>query len=120
MDLLIEFLITFGILLIFFFLLIYVREKRRIKRKEEHTYEVNAIFNLYRLDIKKVNMNLVLIVYTIALTINFSILVTGIALLKKVWLEILVGLFVTPLVFVISYYILKWYFNKKGWIKHVK
>lgn len=118
MKLLIEFGITFLALFIFFYLVIVYRGKKHKKKDDSYTNEVLALINIYKLDMKKVEYKKLLWLYAIVLTIAFSLLVSLIVLLKKVWLMLLVGLPLFFIVFYLVYYLLKVYFSKKGWVKH--
>ncbi len=115
MRILIEFLITIVIIFILFYFLIIVNGKK--KEEDIYTLKLNFLNSIFKLDRKKVNVNKLLWIYTIIGTFDFSILVTGIAYLKPLWVMILGGLVSSLLVFYLSYLLLKMIFKKKGWIK---
>jgi len=118
MKLLIEFLITFVIIFILFYFLIVVNGKK----KEDDIYSLRISFlnPFFRLDMKKVKIVELLWIYTIVGAFDFSLLVTGISYLTPLWLMIVGGLISSILVFYLSYLLLNFIFNKKGWVKDAK
>ena len=112
MEILVEFVVTFIVLLLFIHLLLIRRGM-----KEHNLYEISLIEKLFKLDQEKVNYDYMLWAVGLVLAFDFTTIIVIVVKIKSFILEILVGLLGSVALFLISYKLLSYYFNKKGWTK---
>ncbi|MBR5369739.1 MAG: hypothetical protein IK137_00370 [Bacilli bacterium] len=119
MDKFIRELILFLISYVIVFLLyqIFVVKKAKSKKKPKEPFEVTYLVKKYKLDLDKVNYNKLLLVIAIVSSLDISLVVTAIALLKSFVLEMIVGFFGIIFIILLSYYFVYLIYKKKGMIK---
>ena len=113
---LILFLMAFIIVFLLYQLL--VVRKSKSKKKPKEPFEVTYLVKKYKLDLEKVNYNRLLLVVALVSSLDISIVVTAIAVLKNFVLEMIAGFFGIIFIILLSYHLVYLVYKKKGMIKN--
>lgn len=117
MQELILFVITYIITFLIYKLIL--TRKKVSTKKEKKIAEVEFLVIRYKLDLKKVNYNKLLNTICLVSSLDISITVTVIALIRYLILRVIAGIVVMILSIVISYTIVGKHYVKKGMTKNV-
>ena len=113
------FIVTYIIYQIFLILPRKVSRKKKNRKKKKELIEIKYLVTKYHLDLDKINYNRLLQVVALVSSIDITIMVNVVVLVKSYLLALLLALVIAiPCVF-ISYYIVGFYYKKKGMIKNV-
>lgn len=90
------------------------------KNREKELLEVKFLITKYHLDIDKINYNQLLQLCAITSSLDITISVSLVLLVKGLILELLVGFISIISLIFISYYLIYLFYKKKGMIKNGK
>ena len=106
------FIITFIFVFIIYQLFVVRKAKRKKKKKEP--MEVTYLTSRYKLDIKKVNYNRLLLVISLVSSFDIALVVSIIMAINSFILEIVVGFVSTLVIILLSYHIVYLVYKRKG------
>lgn len=113
MELIINFLVMFVIVYLFYLVLILVRKRNVAKYRNSN--EIRFLEYKYKVDIDKIGIERLSKVLGFWNAIIISITVVAISLIKNFMLKMLVGfIMLLPLIFLVYYFIGKYYNRKKN------
>ncbi len=111
------FIMTFLLVYIFYQVFIIKKSKRRNSKKRPA--EVNFLIYKYNIDIKKLDYKKLLNVVAITSSLDISLMVSIVSIIKSVLIQIVLALVLVIPIFLLSYYIVAKYYIKKGYVKNV-
>ena len=117
MEELVLFIMTFLLVYIFYQMFIIKSAKRRNSKKRPA--EVNYLIYKYNIDIKKLNYKKFLNVVAITSSLDISLIVSIVSIIKSTLIEILLALVIVIPLFLLSYHLVGKYYIKKGYVKNV-
>ena len=113
MKQIILFLMTYLLVFIIYRILLIGKSKKNSKKKP---IEVSYLMTKYKLDLKKINYKRLLLLISIVSSLDISIIITIVSLVKSYLLEILMVLVLIVPVILFSYSLVGNYYKKKGMI----
>ena len=120
MKYLIEFIIFFLIVFLYYYLIATKRFKAKYSDKEKvNLPEVKLLIRIANLDMKKVNYKKLLKQISLMFSILLPITVIAIEFVKSIFLKILLGAFLLTLLTYLGFCIIKTYYKQRGMIKDV-
>lgn len=122
MEELVLILLTFIFVLIIYELFIIAPTKRRraLKKEKKEIIEIRYLVARYNLDLKKVDYNQLLQICGIVSSLDIALVVSLVAYVNGLLLELLVGFVSTIVVILLSYHLVYLFYKKKGMIKNGK
>lgn len=110
------FILTFMAILAVYLVFIFIPNKRRYDKKnmDKQPMEIKLLESLHKVDIKKTNYPLLLLVICIVSSFDIALIVSIVALIKNFILEVLVGVILIIVMIFVSYYPIGLYYKKRG------
>ena len=107
-----------SFIFVFVLYLLFIVTRAKSKKKPKEPFEVTYLVNRYKLDLKKVNYNRLLLLISVVSSFDIALIVTIILMLKSFVLEIIVGFISTLIIILGSYHLVYLIYKKKGMIKN--
>ena len=123
MEEIILFLLNFLLVLVIYELFVvrkYRIDDKKSKIKEKEPFEIQYLIKRYHLDMGKVSYNQLLQLVALVSSFDIALIVSIIIRLDSFLLILLVGILLTFVVIVVSYYFIYLFYKKKGMIKYGK
>ena len=111
------FMLTFLVVFTVYLIFIYIPNKIRYRKNaniDKQPMEIRLLVNLYKVDLAKTNYKLLLLLICFISAFDIALIVSIVLLIKNIFLEILVGLFITIVLILISYYPVGLYYKLRG------
>lgn len=120
MDAIVKELVLFILSFVFVFLLYQIIIVRRAKSKKSPKvpFEVTYLVAKYKLDIKRINYNRLLLVISLVSSFDVALIVSIILLIKSFILEIIVGFISTLVIILLSYHVVYLVYKRGGMIEN--
>lgn len=122
MEELLLFIMSYVLIFVIYQLFIVIPAKKRNNKKKSNKelLEIKYLKVKYNLDLKRINYNQLVQICGIVSSLDISIAVYLVTLVKSLFLEILVGFISVFFLIFISYYLVYLFYKRKGMIKNGK
>lgn len=122
MEELLLFIMSYVLIFVLYQLFIVIPAKKRNNKKKSNKelLEIKYLEVKYNLDLKRINYNQLVQICGIVSSLDISIAVYLVTLVKSLFLEILVGFISVFFLIFISYYLVYLFYKRKGMIKNGK
>lgn len=122
MEELLLFIMSYVLIFVIYQLFIVIPAKKRNNKKKcnKELLEIKYLKVKYNLDLKRINYNQLVQICGIVSSLDISIAVYLVTLVKSLFLEILVGFISVFFLIFISYYLVYLFYKRKGMIKNGK
>ena len=122
MEEVILFIMTFGVLFVFYQIAFIVPAKKGVTKKEKkkELLEIRYLKARYHLDFDKIQYNQLLQLCAITSCFDMAIAVTIVSFIHSLLWEIVVGFVVVGLLIFASYHLIYLFYKKKGMVKNGK
>ena len=122
MEELVLILLTFIFVLIIYevFITAPIKKKRGLNSDYKEIIEIKYLIARYNLDIKKVDYNQLLQICGIVSSFDIALVVSLVAYVHGLVLELIVGFSSATIIILLSYHIVYLFYKKKGMIKNGK
>lgn len=122
MEELLLFIMSYVLIFVIYQLFIVIPAKKRNNKKKSNKklLEIKYLEVKYNLDLKRINYNQLVQICGIVSSLDISIAVYLVTLVKSLFLEILVGFISVFFLIFISYYLVYLFYKRKGMIKNGK
>ena len=122
MEELLLFIMSYVLIFVIYQLFIVIPEKKRNNKKKSNKelLEIKYLKVKYNLDLKRINYNQLVQICGIVSSLDISIAVYLVTLVKSLFFEILVGFISVFFLIFISYYLVYLFYKRKGMIKNGK
>ena len=122
MEELLLFIMSYVLIFVIYQLFIVIPAKKRNNKKKSNKelLEIKYLEVKYNLDLKRINYNQLVQICGIVYSLDISIAVYLVTLVKSLFLEILVGFISVFFLIFISYYLVYLFYKRKGMIKNGK
>ena len=122
MEELVLILLTFIFVLIIYevFIIAPIKKKRGLNSDYKEIIEIKYLIARYNLDLKKVDYNQLLQICGIVSSFDIALVVSLVAYVHGLVLELIVGFSSATIIILLSYHIVYLFYNKKGMIKNGK
>ncbi len=122
MEELLLFIMSYVLIFVLYQLFIVIPAKKRNNKKKSNKelLEIKYLKVKYNLDLKRINYNQLVQICGIVSSLDISIAVYLVTLVKSLFLEILVGFISVFFLIFISYYLVYLFYKRKGMIKNGK
>ena len=122
MEELVLILLTFIFVLIIYevFIIAPIKKKRGLNSDYKEIIEIKYLIARYNLDIKKVDYNQLLQICGIVSSFDIALVVSLVAYVHGLVLELIVGFSSATIIILLSYHIVYLFYKKKGMIKNGK
>ena len=122
MEELLLFIMSYVLIFVTYQLFIVIPAKKRNNKKKSNKelLEIKYLEVKYNLDLKRINYNQLVQICGIVSSLDISIAVYLVTLVKSLFLEILVGFISVFFLIFISYYLVYLFYKRKGMIKNGK
>ena len=122
MEELLLFIMSYVLIFVIYQLFIVIPAKKRNNKKKSNKelLEIKYLEVKYNLDLKRINYNQLVQICGIVSSLDISIDVYLVTLVKSLFLEILVGFISVFFLIFISYYLVYLFYKRKGMIKNGK
>ena len=122
MEELVLILLTFIFVLIIYevFIIAPIKKKRGLNSDYKEIIEIKYLIARYNLDLKKVDYNQLLQICGIASSFDIALVVSLVAYVHGLVLELIVGFSSATIIILLSYHIVYLFYKKKGMIKNGK
>ena len=108
--------LTFLVVFALYFIFIYIPYKRRYSKNnmDKQPVEIRLLENMYKIDLKKVNYRLLLLAVCFISSLDISLIVSIVIQIHNFFLEIVLGLIITIIIIIVSYFPVGLYYKKRG------
>ncbi len=122
MEELVLILMTFIFVLIIYeiFIISPQKKKRQLNKEKKEIIEIRYLVARYNLNLKKVDYNQLLQICGIVSSIDIALVVSLVAYVHGLLLELLVGFGSAIVIILLSYHLVYLFYKKKGMIKNGK
>ena len=122
MEELLLFIMSYVLIFVIYQLFIVIPAKKRNNKKKSNKelLEIKYLKVKYNLDLKRINYNQLVQICGIVSSLDISIAVYLVTLVKSLFFEILVGFISVFFLIFISYYLVYLFYKRKGMIKNGK
>lgn len=122
MEELLLFIMSYVLIFVIYQLFIVIPAKKRNNKRKSNKelLEIKYLEVKYNLDLKRINYNQLVQICGIVSSLDISIAVYLVTLVKSLFLEILVGFISVFFLIFISYYLVYLFYKRKGMIKNGK
>jgi hypothetical protein len=122
MEELVLILLTFIFVLIIYevFIIAPIKKKRGLNSDYKEIIEIKYLIARYNLDLKKVDYNQLLQICGIVSSFDIALVVSLVAYVHGLVLELIVGFSSATIIILLSYHIVYLFYKKKGMIKNGK
>ena len=122
MEELVLILLTFIFVLIIYevFIIAPIKKKRGLNSDYKEIIEIKYLIARYNLDLKKVDYNQLLQICGIVSSFDIALVVSLVAYVHGLVLELIVGFSSATIIILLSYHIVYLFYRKKGMIKNGK
>ena len=122
MEELVLILLTFIFVLIIYevFIIAPIKKKRGLNSDYKEIIEIKYLVARYNLDLKKVDYNQLLQICGIVSSFDIALVVSLVAYVHGLVLELIVGFSSATIIILLSYHIVYLFYKKKGMIKNGK
>ena len=122
MEELVLILLTFIFVLIIYevFIITPIKKKRGLNSDYKEIIEIKYLIARYNLDLKKVDYNQLLQICGIVSSFDIALVVSLVAYVNGLVLELIVGFSSATIIILLSYHIVYLFYKKKGMIKNGK
>ena len=122
MEELLLILLTFIFVLIIYevFIIAPIKKKRGLNSDYKEIIEIKYLIARYNLDLKKVDYNQLLQICGIVSSFDIALVVSLVAYVHGLVLELIVGFSSATIIILLSYHIVYLFYKKKGMIKNGK
>lgn len=122
MEELVLILLTFIFVLVIYevFIIAPIKKKRGLNSDYKEIIEIKYLIARYNLDLKKVDYNQLLQICGIVSSFDIALVVSLVAYVHGLVLELIVGFSSATIIILLSYHIVYLFYKKKGMIKNGK
>ena len=122
MEELVLILLTFIFVLVIYevFIIAPIKKKRGLNSDYKEIIEIKYLIARYNLDLKKVDYNQLLQICGIVSSVDIALVVSLVAYVHGLVLELIVGFSSATIIILLSYHIVYLFYKKKGMIKNGK
>ena len=122
MEELVLIVLTFVFVLIIYeiFIITPIKKKKELNNSYREIIEIKYLVAKYNLDLKKVDYNQLLQICGIVSSFDIALVVSLVAYVNGLLLELLIGFSSATIIILLSYHIVYLFYKKKGMIKNGK